>query len=123
MFSSPEPTRELVLCLSQHAERLLQQRVAALTDNVGKAIRIALDTSDSFFCNPVSVFRFWSWDLCLQDEHPVVQFLHEFVQDLPADEYWLIRIVADDNIVEEAGQKARFNLYGIEVIQAPRFIF
>lgn len=122
MYYLPGPTRELTLCLTSHAEEKLHQRVATITGDTDEAIRLALETADCFFSTRSLTFRFWSWDLSLQEEHPVVRFLHEFVQELPADEYWFIR-VTEDNTLEEIGQKTQFIHLGVRVIRAPRIAF
>ena len=110
MRHSSEPTREMALCLTSEAEQALWCRMANLVGAESSAIRRA-------------IMRFWSWDLCADGEHPVVTWLLHFVQTLSEESYWLLRIVADSNTLEEAGRNDYFSGLGLSVIMAPRIVF
>ena len=47
--------------------------------------------------------------MCIRDRHPVVTWLLHFVQTLSEESYWLLRIVADSNTLEEAGRNDYFS--------------
>ena len=124
MRHSSEPTREMALCLTSEAEQALWCRMANLVGAESSAIRRALETPDRMLENPVhAIMRFWSWDLCADGEHPVVTWLLHFVQTLSEESYWLLRIVADGNTLEEAGRNDYFSGLGLSVIMAPRIVF
>lgn len=121
MRHSSEPTREMALCLTFEAEQALRRRMANLESSV---IRCALETPDRMLEDRThAIMRFWSWDLCADGEHPVFTWLLHFVQTLPEEDYWLLRIVADSNTLEEAGRKDRFTELDLSVIRAPRIVF
>lgn len=121
MRHSSEPTREMALCLTFEAEQALRRRMANLTVDESNVIRRALETPDRMLEDRTHAsMRFWSWDLCADGEHPVFTWLLHFVQTLPEEGYWLLRIVADSNSLEEAGRKDRFTELDLSVIMAPR---
>lgn len=124
MFDLREPTREMALCLTSEADQMLRLCMTILTDGEPCAIRKALEEPDRILEDQThAIMRFWSWDLCAEGEHPVVAWLLDFVSALPKDSYWLLRIVADCNTLEEAGRKDRFFALGLSVIMAPRLVF
>lgn len=124
MFDLREPTREMALCLTSEADQMLRRCMTILTDGESSVIRKALEEPDRTLEDKShAIMRFWSWDLCSEGEHPVVVWLLDFVRTLPKDSYWLLRIVADCNTLEEAGRKDRFAALGLSVILAPRIVF
>jgi hypothetical protein len=123
MQFSQEPTRELAICLTAPYEALLRKRLAVRGMPNGFAIRTAIRQPFRKFEENGAVMRFWNWDNSSDGEHPVVGMLMEFIRDAPPQEYWFLRIVADDNVLEEAGCKNAFACFGIKVVQAPRILF
>lgn len=125
MLHSSEPTRELAVCLTAQADQALRRHQAILAGAESAAIRQALLEPDRVLIEERTraIMRFWSWDLSLESEHPIVRWLLDFVQPLPDESYWLLRIVADSNAVEKAGRKDRFGVFAPSVIMAPRIIF
>lgn len=121
---SPEPTREMLYCLTQEAEWFLQRKIDYLEHPQASVIREAIRCPHRIFKNgEFSIIRFWSWDLSTEDEHPVVEWLYDFSQSLSPEQYWLLRIIAGENKLEEYGKGDHFSDFFIEVIQAPRITF
>jgi len=120
---SQEPTRELAICLTAPCEAFLQKYLRRKAIKDANAIREAIRQPLRIKYDNGSVMRFWSWDICNDAEHPVVGLLIETIRNLPPEGYWFVRIVADDNVIEEAGSKDAFASFGIKTVHTPRIVF
>ena len=123
MEFSIEPTRELLFCTTPQSEIQLQKKLLGMPGWQGAAARMAVNHPARVFAQDGGFMRFWNWDSCSDDEHPIVGFLLSFVKTLPEDQFRLLRITCDDNEVEEAGNKLLFAHMEIQVITAPRIVF
>ena len=123
MHFSSEPTREMVFCTTAQSEILLQKHLRTIPGWPGTAATMALNRPTRVFDHEGGFMRFWNWDTCSSGEHPVVEVLIGFARLLPENQFRLLRIVCDDNALEEAGDKSLFEHMGIKVIIAPRIVF